>query len=58
MRNAPLIIGKMANEENVTAFCLCICFCRGMGLWCMDDHVCNVLYNVNTFLSKDDHDTF
>lgn len=24
----------------------------------MDDYVCNVLYNVNRFLCKDDHDAF
>lgn len=42
--------------KNVTAFS--VCFCKGEGIWCMDDHVCNVLYNVNRFLCKDDHVTF
>lgn len=36
------------------------CFVRGLGgaFWCADDHVCNVLYNVNRSLCKTDHDAF
>lgn len=27
-------------------------FAMERGFWCMDDHVCNVLYNVNRLLCK------
>lgn len=35
-----------------------VCFCKGKRVWCLDYHVCNVLYNVNRFLSKDENDAF
>lgn len=46
---------ETTDEENVTAFLFV--FSRER-VWCMDYHVCNVLYNVNIFLCKDDHDAF
>lgn len=55
MTNTQLMVGKTTSEENVTALFF---FCKGKRVWCMDDHVCNVLYNVNRFLCKDDHDAF
>lgn len=35
-----------------------VCFFLRERVWCMGNHVCNVLYNVNIFLCKDDHDAF
>lgn len=55
VRNTQFMVGE-ANHENVTTFLFV--FCKGKRVWCMDDHVCNVLYNVNRFLCKDDHEAF
>lgn len=49
------MVVETTDEENRTAF---LFLWKGTRVWCMDDHVCNVLYNVNRFLCKDDHDAF